>query len=159
MKRKAEWKICESYGTSQLCLGGPTDEFVQHIGKLNRKHCRLSMGFVTGHMRLQCVPSKRNTSKAYSCRKYSTCSAWIPGIGKDRNTDCGYGPDAYSVLERIGEQIVGMVWMDPDQIKISIAGDWMVPINLSCRNKTMGQRPWVLGTHFGNHFCFLNKKY
>ncbi len=52
---------------------GPTDKYVQHIGKLNRKQCRMSMELLIGHIYLQCVLHKR-TAKSSSYRKNDVSS-------------------------------------------------------------------------------------
>ncbi len=51
-RKQTEWKVCEKYWTSQLCLEGPTDRYVQFISKLDRKHCRMLIGLLTGHINL-----------------------------------------------------------------------------------------------------------
>ncbi len=55
-------RVFERYGTSrnyvwrdqtQLCLEGPIDRYVQFISKLDRKHYRMLVGLLTGHINLQ----------------------------------------------------------------------------------------------------------
>ncbi len=50
-RKQTEWRVCKRYLKSQLFLEGPTDRYVQFINKLDRKHCRMLVGFLTGHVR------------------------------------------------------------------------------------------------------------
>ncbi len=47
-RKQTKWKVCEKYGTSQLCLKGPTYRLLQFISKLDRKHCRMLAGLLPG---------------------------------------------------------------------------------------------------------------
>ncbi len=67
-KAKTGWKVCEEYGISQLCLEGPTDRYVQFISKLDRKHCRMLVGVLTGHINLQYMLHKMR-AKTHSYRR------------------------------------------------------------------------------------------
>ncbi len=60
-----EWRICERYGTSQLFLEAPTDRYVYFISKLDRKHCRMLVGLLTGHIILHKMGRAQNPS----CRR------------------------------------------------------------------------------------------
>ncbi len=64
-----EWKVCEKYGTSQLRLEGPTDRYVQFISKLDRKHCRMLIGLLTGHINLWYMLHKMRRAETPSCRR------------------------------------------------------------------------------------------
>ncbi len=68
-RKQTEWGICERYGTSQLCLEGPTDRYVQFISKLDRKHSRMLLGLLTGHINLQYMLYKMRKAKTPSCRR------------------------------------------------------------------------------------------
>ncbi len=48
-----EWRVSERYGTTKLFLEGPIDWYVQFISKLDRKHCRMLVGLLIGHINLQ----------------------------------------------------------------------------------------------------------
>ncbi len=64
-----EWKVCEKYETSPLCLEGPTNRYVQFISKLNRKHCRTSVEPLTSHINLQYMLHKVRRAKTTLCRR------------------------------------------------------------------------------------------
>ncbi len=53
-----EWKACEKYWTSQLCLEGPTERYVQFISKLDRKHGKMLIRLLIGHINLQYILHK-----------------------------------------------------------------------------------------------------
>ncbi len=65
-RKQIEWKVCEKYGTSQLCLEGITNRYVQFISKLDRKHCRMLVGLLTGHINLQYIQHKMRRTKTPS---------------------------------------------------------------------------------------------
>ncbi len=60
---------CERYGTGQLCLEVPANRYVQFISKLNRKHCRVFVGLLTGHINLQYMLQKMRRAKTPSCNR------------------------------------------------------------------------------------------
>ncbi len=68
-RKQTEWEVCEKYGTSQLCLEELTDRYVQFISKLDRNHCRMLVGLLTGHINLQYMLHKMRRAKTPSCRR------------------------------------------------------------------------------------------
>ncbi len=91
----------------------PTDKYVEHTGKLDRKHCMLSMEVLTGHIYLQYVLHKRKTAKACLYKKYSACSVWMSCIEKGPSTDPG-------MVQR-GKKLTN----GPLQIQIRGTGQWI----------------------------------
>ncbi len=89
-RKQTEWKVCEKYWTSQVCLEGPTDRYIQFKSKLDRKHCRMLIGLLTGHINLQHMLHKMRRAKTPSCRR---C-----GAEKEKSVhilcECGKGKDA-----------------------------------------------------------------
>ncbi len=65
-----ELRVCRTYGARQLGLREPTDSFVQFISKLDRKHCRMLLGFLTRHVNLQYMLHKMRRAKTPLCRRY-----------------------------------------------------------------------------------------
>ncbi len=61
--------VCERNGTSQLCLDGPTERYIQFISKLDRKHCRMLVGLLNRHVNLQYMLHKKRRAKTPSCRR------------------------------------------------------------------------------------------
>ncbi len=47
-RKQTERKVCKKNGTSQRCPEGITDRYVQFVSKLDRKHCRMLVGLLTG---------------------------------------------------------------------------------------------------------------
>ncbi len=68
-RKQTEWRVCERYETSQLCLEGSTDRYVQFMSKLDKKHCRILVGLLTGRINLQYMLHKMRRAKTPpSCR-------------------------------------------------------------------------------------------
>ncbi len=103
-KRKpTEWEVYEKYGTSQLCLKGPTDRYVQFIGKLDKKHCRMLVGLLNGHINLQHMLHKMRRVKTPSCRR----------CGAEKETSVHILWECL-VLEKVRMQTSGFARMDPE---------------------------------------------
>ncbi len=68
-RKQTEWRVCEKYGTCQLCLEGSTDMYVQFISKLYRKHCSMLVGLLRGHINLQYMLHKMRRAKTPSYRR------------------------------------------------------------------------------------------
>ncbi len=64
-----EWRVCKRCGTSQLFLEGPTDRYIQFINKLDRKHCSMLVGLLTGRINLHYMLHKMRRLKTPLCRK------------------------------------------------------------------------------------------
>ncbi len=94
------------YGTNQLCLEGPNYRYVQFISKLDRKHCRMMVGLLTGHINLQYMQQKMRKAKTPSYRRYG---AEKENIGKQK---CGCPP-----LEKLKMLTFGFARMDQEPIK------------------------------------------
>ncbi len=90
------------YGTSQLCLEGPNDRYVQFISK----HCIMLVGLLTVHMNLRYILHKMRRAKTPSCRRY----------GADKETSV-HILCKYTVLEKVRMQILDFAMMDLEQIK------------------------------------------
>ncbi len=105
-RKQIEWKVCEKYGTSQLCLEGPTDRYVQFISKLDRKHCTMLIGLLTGHINLQYMLHKMRRAKTTLCRRY----------GAEKETSVHILCEC-PVLEKVRMQTLGCTRMGPEQIK------------------------------------------
>ncbi len=102
-----EWKVCERYGTSQLFLEGLTERYVQFISKLYRKHCRMLVGLLTGHINLHYMLRKMRSAKIPSCRR---CSA-EKEMSEHILCEC-------LVLKKIRMHCtLGFARMDPNRIK------------------------------------------
>ncbi len=99
-------KVCKKYGTNQLCLEAPTDRYVQFISNMDRKHCRMLVGFLTGHISLQFMQCTMWRAKTSLCRR---C-----GIEKETLVhvlcEC-------PMLEKVRMQTLSFARMDPEQIK------------------------------------------
>ncbi len=69
--KHGQWKTCEKWKTSQICLEGPNDRYVQFINTLDRKCCRLLVGLLMGarYANLKYMPHKMGRKKSLSCRK------------------------------------------------------------------------------------------
>ncbi len=87
-------------------MEGPTDTYNQFISKLGRKHCRMLVGLLTGHINLQYMLHKLRSAKTPSCRR----------CGSEKETSvhilCGC-----SVLEKIRMQTLEFARMDPEQMR------------------------------------------
>ncbi len=92
-REQTEWKVCEKYGTRQSHLVGSTDSYVQFISKLDRKHCRMSVGPLTRHINLQYMLHKMRRvdflmqEMRYRKGNIGTYSMWMPCVGEYKNTD------------------------------------------------------------------------
>ncbi len=96
----------EKYGTSQLCLEGPTDRYVHFISKLDRKHCRMLVGLQTRHINLQYMLHKMRRAETPSCRR----------CGAEKETSVHILCEC-PVLEKVRMQTLDFPRMDPEQIK------------------------------------------
>ncbi len=67
-RKQLEWKVCEKYEISQLCLEAPTGRYVHFISKPDRKHFRILVGLLTGHINLQYMLHKMGRARPPSCR-------------------------------------------------------------------------------------------
>ncbi len=145
---QTEWKVCEKYVTSQLCPEGPTDRYVQYISKLDRKHCRMLVGLLTGHINLQHMLHKMR-AKTPSFRR---CGAEMETLVHIL-CEC-------PVLEKVRIQTLGFARMNPEQIKearlsgIVALGKGAGLLNSPYEFKwevygAMGQWAWVLGSQLG----------
>ncbi len=105
-RKQTEWKVCEKYGTSQLCLEGPIDRYVKFISKLGRKHCRMLVRLLTGHINLQYMLHKMRRAKTPSCRR----------CGAEKETAVHILCEC-PVSEKVRMQTLGFARMDPEQIK------------------------------------------
>ncbi len=92
--------------SSQLCLEGPTDGYVQFISKLDRKHCRMLIELLTGHINLQYMLHKMRRAKIPSCRR----------CGAEKETSVHILCEC-PVLEKVRMQTLGCTRMDPEQIR------------------------------------------
>ncbi len=106
-RKQIEWEVCEKYGTRQLCMEGPTDRYVQFICKLNRKHCRMLVGLLTGHINQQYMLHKMRWAKTSSCRRcgagkgnVGTHSMRMPGFGEGKDADPGLCQDGFGTNKR-----------------------------------------------------------
>ncbi len=149
------WK----YGTSQLCLEGPTDRYVQFISKLDRKHCRMLVGLLTGHINLQYMLHKMRRVKTPSCRRCGAEKETLVHILCER-----------PVLEKVRMQTLGFARMDLEQIKEArlsgiialFKGAGLLispPMNLNERYGAMGQQAWVLGSPLGHTLQKKKKRF
>ncbi len=86
-RKQTKWEVCKKYGTSQLCLEGPTDRYVLFISKLDRKHYRMLVGLLTGHINLQCMLRADSLMQEMWCRKdnIGTHSMRMPSVGKGKD--------------------------------------------------------------------------
>ncbi len=91
---------------SQLCLEGPTDRYIQFISKLDRKHCRMLIGLLTGHINLQYMLHKMRGAKSPLCRR----------CGAEKETTVHILCEC-PVLEKVKMQTLGFTRMDLEQIK------------------------------------------
>ncbi len=65
-----EWRVCERHVSSQLFLEDkPTNRYVYFISKLDRKHCRMLVGLLTGYINLHYMLHKMRRAKNPSCRR------------------------------------------------------------------------------------------
>ncbi len=92
--------------TSQQCPEGPIDRYVQFISKLDRKHCRMLVGLLTGHINLQYMLHKMRRAKTPSCRR----------CGAEKETLVHILCECL-LLEKVRMQTLGFARMDPEQIK------------------------------------------
>ncbi len=106
IRKHTEWRVCERYRINQLCLEGPTDRYVQFISKLDRKHCRMLAGLLTGHINLQYELHKMRRAKTLLCRR---CD-----VEKETSVHILCGRPA---LEKLRMQNLGFARIDPEQIK------------------------------------------
>ncbi len=92
-RKQTEWRVCEGYGISQLCPEGPTDMYVQLISKLDRKHCRMLVGFLTRHINLRICCTKWGEQRLFMLEmrrrkgNVGTHSVWVLGVGKVKDAD------------------------------------------------------------------------
>ncbi len=68
-------------GSANYVQEGSIDMYGHYIGKLHRKHCEISMVFLTRHIHLQHMLHKQRTAKVTLCRKYGAyCATLKPAI-------------------------------------------------------------------------------
>ncbi len=107
-RKQTEWKVCVKYGTSQRSLEGPTDRYVQFISKLNRKHYRMLVEFLTGHINLQYMLHKMRRAKTPACRR---CGA------KKVTSVSVHFLCEYQELKKVRMRTLDFTRMDPEQKK------------------------------------------
>ncbi len=94
-RKQAERRVWGRYGISQLFLEGPIGRYVQFVSKLDRKHCRMLIGLLTGHINLHYMLYKMRRAKTplmekMWCRKGNVGTLWwIPCFRKDKDADLG----------------------------------------------------------------------
>ncbi len=55
-RKQIEWKVCESMGPANCVWRDQLmGMYVQFISKLDRKHCRMLVGLLTGHSSTCCI--------------------------------------------------------------------------------------------------------
>ncbi len=100
---------CERYGTSLLRLERPTERYVPFISKLDRKHCRMLVGFLTGHINLQMLQKmRRATTPSSRC-----------GTEKETSVHILCGCPA---LKKLQMQTMGFARMDMKQTRSEVSG-------------------------------------
>ncbi len=95
--KQIERRVCERYGTSQLCREGSTNKYVQFISKLDRKHCRMLVGLLTGQYQSAVHVAQYEKNKDFlmqemRCSKgnVGTHSMRMPaGVGKGKDAGLG----------------------------------------------------------------------
>ncbi len=80
--------------------------YVHFISKLGRKHCRMLIRLLTGHINLQYMLRKMRRAKTPSCRK----------CGAEKETSV-YILSEYPVLGKVKMQTLGFARMDLERIK------------------------------------------
>ncbi len=89
-----------------------TDRYVQFIGKLDRKHCRMLLGLLTGNINRQYIMLQRlRKTKAPLCRKCGTeketlvqvlCECPNARVEKDKDADLGFCSNGSRINKRLG---------------------------------------------------------
>ncbi len=106
-RKQTEWKVFEKYGTRQQGLERPTDRYIHFISKLDRKHFRILVGLLTGHINLQYMLHKMKRAKTSSCRRcgaekemsvHMPCEC--PVLKKSKDADCGLCQDGFGTNRR-----------------------------------------------------------
>ncbi len=95
-------------GTSHHLKAGwrPTDRYVQFISKLDRKHCRMLVGLLIGHINLQYMLHKIRRAKTPSRRRYgveketSVHILWNAWCWKGKDADLGFCQDRSGTNKR-----------------------------------------------------------
>ncbi len=94
-------EVRENYEIGQLCMEGPTDEYVRFIRKLDRKHCRLSHVHTASdlvHHPCSIYCTRWGEQKIfmqgmwYGTRNVGSDFMRMPGSGNDKDKDLRLGP-------------------------------------------------------------------